>query len=296
MQPADLNLPMSLTIESDFDFYFSKVSEFLYQHEAMNSLMLGIMENFKKGLTSYKELSLQSYIEGVDQDDKSLLIVGLQTPKNYLILSQTEKPSHARSMAEQLAQKNLNFPGVVGPAAAVEEFLAAWSRSTGQKTRIGMNQKIYELTQVQPPKVTGRARWAEAKDIDLIGQWTFEFARESLPPNEHRPLSERIEQAQRLIAAQNVMVWDVNGESVSMAMRSRETLNGVSVNGVFTPVDLRGHGYASAVVAAISQQNLDRGKKFCVLYTDLSNLTSNKIYQKIGYKEIGSSTQAFLES
>jgi predicted GNAT family acetyltransferase len=34
---------------------------------------------------------------------------------------------------------------------------------------------------------------------------------------------------------------------------------------------------------------LKSGKKFCNLFTDLLNPTSNSIYQKIGYRKIGES-------
>jgi hypothetical protein len=40
--------------------------------------------------------------------------------------------------------------------------------------------------------------------------------------------------------------------------------------------------------------SLDSGKKFCTLYTDLDNPTSNSIYQKIGYKPVA--IQPFIAS
>ena len=49
-------------------------------------------------------------------------------------------------------------------------------------------------------------------------------------------------------------------------------------------MELRGRGYASSCVAAVSQRVLDSGKRFCFLYTDLANDTSNKIYAHIGYQ------------
>ena len=45
-------------------------------------------------------------------------------------------------------------------------------------------------------------------------------------------------------------------------------------------------GYASANVAAVSQMMLDSGRRYCFLYTDLANPTSNSIYQKIGYRPV----------
>ena len=62
------------------------------------------------------------------------------------------------------------------------------------------------------------------------------------------------------------------------------TPNGIRINTVYTPPEYRQNGYATACVAAISQKLLDRGYKYCFLYTDLSNPTSNSIYRKIGYK------------
>jgi predicted GNAT family acetyltransferase len=68
-----------------------------------------------------------------------------------------------------------------------------------------------------------------------------------------------------------------------MAGFSRPTKTGVSVSSVYTPPAFRKRGYASALVASLSALALENGKKFCTLYTDLSNPTSNSIYQKIGY-------------
>jgi uncharacterized protein len=49
---------------------------------------------------------------------------------------------------------------------------------------------------------------------------------------------------------------------------------------------LRNRGYAASCVATLTKLMLDSGKKFCCLYTDLANPTSNSIYQKIGYQPI----------
>jgi hypothetical protein len=71
-----------------------------------------------------------------------------------------------------------------------------------------------------------------------------------------------------------------------MAGSSRGPTNGATVSVVYTPARNRRHGYASACVAALSQSLLDDGYRFCTLYTDLSNPTSNKIYQNVGYRPI----------
>jgi predicted GNAT family acetyltransferase len=55
---------------------------------------------------------------------------------------------------------------------------------------------------------------------------------------------------------------------------------------VYTPREHRGRGYGSAVTAAASGLVLDRGMRFCFLYTDLANPTSNGIYMRIGYEPV----------
>ena len=55
------------------------------------------------------------------------------------------------------------------------------------------------------------------------------------------------------------------------------------VNGVYTPPEHRGRGYATSCVAALSARLLAEGRRFCFLFTDAANPTSNAIYQRIGY-------------
>jgi predicted GNAT family acetyltransferase len=76
-------------------------------------------------------------------------------------------------------------------------------------------------------------------------------------------------------------------EIVSMAANTRSTLNGGTISLVYTPPNLRGKGYASSVVALLASKVKNDGKKFASLFTDLTNPTSNSIYQKIGFIKIG---------
>jgi len=80
-------------------------------------------------------------------------------------------------------------------------------------------------------------------------------------------------------------IWD-DGGPVSFTGIGGPTPNGIRLGPVYTPPDLRRRGYAGNLVAAASQAQLDRGKTFVFLFTDLANPTSNHIYQEIGYEPI----------
>lgn len=57
------------------------------------------------------------------------------------------------------------------------------------------------------------------------------------------------------------------------------------------PPELRRRGYATAAVAAASQAALGGGCRHCMLYADLGNLTSNAIYQRVGYRRVGDASE-----
>jgi predicted GNAT family acetyltransferase len=49
---------------------------------------------------------------------------------------------------------------------------------------------------------------------------------------------------------------------------------------------LRRRGYATALTAELSRSLLAGGRRFCFLFTDLANPTSNAIYMRIGYRPV----------
>ena len=55
---------------------------------------------------------------------------------------------------------------------------------------------------------------------------------------------------------------------------------------MYTPPEARGRGYASALVAELTAALLASGRSFCCLFTDLANPTSNRIYERIGYRPV----------
>ena len=45
-------------------------------------------------------------------------------------------------------------------------------------------------------------------------------------------------------------------------------------------------GYATAAVSSLTMRLLDRGSRYCCLYTDLANPTANSVYRRIGYQRV----------
>jgi len=58
----------------------------------------------------------------------------------------------------------------------------------------------------------------------------------------------------------------------------------VRIGPVYTPPEFRRHGYGGSAVAEISRRALAGEATKCMLFTDLANPTSNKIYAEVGYR------------
>jgi predicted GNAT family acetyltransferase len=90
----------------------------------------------------------------------------------------------------------------------------------------------------------------------------------------------------RMTSDQSGFAFWEDGEPVCLVGYTGPTPNGIRIGPVYTPPRHRRKGYASAATAVLSRQLIDEGRRFCVLFADLDNPTSNHIYQQIGYQPV----------
>ena len=273
---------MNLTTYENAQAFLARTQAMLERREAANNLILGLARRLAGG-TPWP--GGEPYFVTVD-DGGALVLVGLRTPPNKLILyGEGDVPHDAYALVADAPQaRGDTLPGVLGLPDLAAGFAAVYAERAGVVARPGMRQRIYELRQVEyRPAVPGVMRPATVEDEDLVTGWLYAFDAEALASGMTE--AQAREAAQRRIAAGELFIWE-DGGPVSMAGKSRPLPHGIVVNAVYTPPVLRGRGYASAVVAALSQALLDSGYQFCCLHTDLANPTSNSIYQRIGYHPI----------
>lgn len=210
-------------------------------------------------------------------DDGEIVAAALRTVEK-VILSRCERAGAATLLADAVMDAVPDLPGVLGPPGVVEEFVAR----TGGEWRDGIAHRVYECRRVDPPRdVPGAMRPARRGDRDTLVRWIRDFTSEALG----KPLDERaaVARAESQSAAGALYVWDVDGEIVATASAVAPTPHGIRVSAVYTPPEHRGHGYASALTAAVTTRQLETGRALVFLYTDLANPVSNRIYQRIGY-------------
>jgi uncharacterized protein len=271
---------MDLIIYKDAADFLDKAQEWLEAREAENNLLLGITLVLSKDPNRYRSEPFM----GVVADAGSLVNGAVMTPPYNLVLAGPPQAASLNSLAIGLIDRGWDIPGVTGPKETSRLFAEIWSRLTGKSMQTGIQMRLYELTQViQPARVPGFLDQAKDDKISLITDWIIAFQQEAL--NTKMGREDAIRQAERLVTERNLYFWD-DGGPVSMAASARPTRNGISVNLVYTPPEHRRKGYASACVAALSQRLLEAGYKFCCLFTDLANPTSNRIYMEVGYQPV----------
>lgn len=256
----------------------------LMSDEARHNLILGLAGTLRDHPGRYPKFRLWVVTE---RDEP--VGAALRTPPHHLVLARARDASAAAVIAAGIDDQ---LPGVVGSLPEVDQFAAAWAARTGMEARRVRDQGLFALEQVEPARaVPGSLRDATEADRTLLRDWYRAFASEAV--GDENPDEERLEQtiSHRLEAeSAGLVLWE-DGEPVSLAGFGDPTPNGIRIGPVYTPPELRGRGYASALVAELSSRLLESGRRFCFLYTDLANPTANRIYERIGYRRVCDSAE-----
>jgi uncharacterized protein len=268
---------MNVTVFTDVIAFSKAVSPFLQARDAEYCLFIANLENPPLALP---------FMAQVKRGDETVFA----TFCHEVNLIVTRGPFEAvQEMADRIRDSGITLPGVIGPGEEAGAMAQAWAKHRGCEAFMEIDQGIYKLTRVRRPSgIPGRMRPAAAGDKERLADWIQGF-RAELPPHDAGTREAAVQEAGKKVLSGAAFVWEVDGLPVSMAALARPTRRGITVNWVYTPPEFRRRGYATALVAAVSQEGLRRGKEYCVLYTDLANPTSNSIYQKIGYTRIGGS-------
>lgn len=267
-------------------------------HEAQSNLIIGNLITGYKGEDKFGWRDPANWIMSTIKQDNKVVLVALMTPPYKItlyVLDNNMDKTAIKCLVDGLEAKGIQVPGVVTEKSLAETFADEYCKPKGLTHKVSVSQRIYKLAHVnnEIPKI-GTLRLPNKQDWSFLPFWIEGFMAD-VNTGSNGAVSEDIEKYSYHISQDKLYILEIDGIAISMAKIIREIPNGVCVGIVYTPPYWRKKGYASGVVAQISQAYLDKGYKFCVLYTDLTNPTSNSIYQKIGYKPVCDSLEITFE-
>jgi GNAT superfamily N-acetyltransferase len=254
----------------------------LLADEARHNLLLGLAGTLRDRPGYYPEFHLW-----VVEQDGGVVAAALQTPPLNVVVAQPVEESALEPLAEAIAGDDTEVPGVVAATPEADRFADAWESRGRTRRRLRRAHRIYRLDDVRPVVgVSGRPRVATNEDRPLLVAWVDAFAEETLEEIASAASdTERVVDGRLHGSDSGFLLWE-DESPVSLAGWGSPTPTGIRVGPVYTPPERRGNGYGSAVTAEVSAMQLASGRRFCFLYTDLANPTSNKIYMDIGYEPV----------
>jgi predicted GNAT family acetyltransferase len=269
-------------VRLDVEGFLARAGAFLVQREAEHNLILGLAARLASDPLLYG--SEPPYL-AVAERQGAVVAVALRTPPHGLVLSEVDDDRALEELAADVRDVYDSLPSALGPVAAVRRFVELWQTRGGIPGRLAISERIYRAGSVtHPTQVSGRCRPYAKADRELTLRWLAAFVEEALPEGSQESVAGILEH--RLADPGGGFVLWEDGEAVSLAGFGGPTPNGIRIGPVYTPPELRGHGYASALVADLTASLLAGGRRFCFLFTNLANPTSNSIYPRVGFEPV----------
>jgi ribosomal protein S18 acetylase RimI-like enzyme len=274
---------MELIKHSHPEEFIAMNEAFLSQKESFHNLKLGLVYGIKaKTIVDTAPL----YYSLVENNKSIGCAVRSNSDRPLTISEMTEE--NVDLLIADLIKNDEKIVAVVGEEKTATYFKDQWIKKHNLNFKLNIHLGVYECFKVIMPNYsTGKIISAEIEHSEIVRSFIRGFLQDCFP---HQPLNDENINAllkRQLDNKSLYLLVNGDGEIVSMASNSRSTLKGGTISLVYTPPELRGRGHASLVVALLSNKIMEDGKSFSNLFTDLSNPTSNSIYQKVGYQKIG---------
>lgn len=251
--------------------FLERAGALLLADEARHNLLLGVAGNVREQAQLFPDARFW-VVDGA---------AALQTPPYNLLLA---KPRDRASLQALVDAIDVDLPGVTAAVPEVDDFAALWRRSS----REVVAQNIWALHELRPsPRPPGRRRDAGRPDLPLLTEWWKPFGADA--ELARRQIEQRLGSVDG-----GVVLWEDGGEPVAMCGYGSPTPSGIRIGPVYTRPEARGRGYATALTAEVSREQLDAAR-FCFLYTDATNATAERVYARLGYERVCSSRQLAFE-
>ena len=249
------------------------------------------------GCTSFIQNEVQfNIIHRILEDDNA---VRIQSKDRSLLYAQTPgnnpwlwvDPALQEEVKKDLVMNLLTFlayvkvPGITAEPTLANFFAEEYEKERKTSYSLTMEMEAYERLEIIPPKkVEGKMLLSSDENVEYVAKFISGFYLDGHGMKvESNTL---LGKAKSMIETRNLYIWVVDGVPVSMTNVSHRSPRHARINSVCTPPEQRKKGYASALVHEVCGV-VEKEKLTPMLYADVLNPSSNKIYQDLGFKECG---------
>jgi predicted GNAT family acetyltransferase len=232
-------------------------------------------------------------------DDRGIISVAAHYWNGILVL---QAPVHLEAVWRAAVEASRrSVAGLIGPDAQVSAVKNALGigASTIQLDEL---ERLYsvQLADLLVPAILSsgqvRGRRIKPEDVSLLTQWRVAYAIETQGEKDRPELWQRSQASmERSVQERHGWVLERDGEAVAFSAFNAAIKEAVQVGGVYTPPQLRRHGYGRAVVAASLLDARSERVQQAILFTGVGNVAAQKAYAALGFRHIGEYRMVLLE-
>jgi RimJ/RimL family protein N-acetyltransferase len=209
-------------------------------------------------------------------------MVALQAPHSGSLLTRAAAAACGRPIT-----------GLLGPYEQASEVRKELGLDRDEASRDSREDLFtLPLDRIKVPAALARGeleiRGPRPSDLEELLGWYRDYRTETMGGRDDPELIRSArEQMERNVAEGVLFIATRDGALVSMAGWNARLPDTVQIGGVWTPVALRGRGYARAAVAGALLAAQRDGARLGVLFTDQANHAARRAYEAIGFERIG---------
>ena len=254
----------------------------LAENEAQNAIIIKCAQRFKNG-----EGKDDWYCATVKNDSGEIILIAMCTPPFNVVLYGAGNRFDAEAvefLVKELLNAGCTLNGVTGEKYLAGKFSEFYTYLTNKNSKIKVrlnSMMLKELSEID--FAPGYLREITEDDLHFMPYWINGWAADC-----NQGTGDIIGHAENIksqIGKNLLYVW-VDRIPVSMAGLQAPMINGTNIGRVYTPPHYRNKGYAAACVWHLSKILLDKGNKFVSLFADADYPVSNKVYQKVGFRNV----------
>lgn len=273
----------------------SSAADFLAATEgfrAADPLLTNIMGSVASGVVGGRTYDSELWL--TVHDEAGLVGMAMRTaPWNLAVSAMPARA--AQDLGRFVAEVDPGVPGVSGPQETVDAVIRGMAPAVGHRPRTDVVDVLRVLASLRPPTgVPGSARVAQPEDMDLLVEWHRAFADDA-----GLPVHSIEESIRQQVSDGALWIWEDAGVPVSMAGHAPLVTTPAGtvarIGPVYTPAPHRGHGYGSAVTAAVTAWLLPHCQTV-MLFADAAKPGNNRLYERLGFAESARIVEVSLDA
>jgi hypothetical protein len=261
---------------ADARAFLARAESWLEASEMANAMAITSARGARYNEWRYEKPTYWATVE----DGGRVVGCAFRTPPHRLGVSALDETALAATIVN-VASVYPTLSGVSGPEPTVNVLAEVWCRTHATTATVRSRHRLYALRVLIPPVLQprGTLRPATEADASLVSAWGEAFVKEA----QVEGIS--TEFFLQLVKAGNAYLWD-DGEPRCLAAAVRQTPRSRAIGVLYTPAEIRGRGYGTAAVTALSERLFARGSSGCYLYAAPDNNAVSRIVGNIGYQRV----------